>query len=120
MKKIAIYRRKDTEEYKYDNNISRVQLIPEDQTGEDLYQKISDFNFTNKDNVVSIENVPENLVEVLEFLIKDRYFDINRHVEVLEEIKEEIKDQISNVDNMLYHSIRDMKKEIEKNKSTHQ
>ena len=116
MKKIAVYKYKDTpdnQERECVGEISRVQLLPENI--EEMKSKIEKYNSDQDTYIVISVEIEDVLFDVVEYLLKDRRLDINRHIDVLEDIKS----QLSDMDDYLYSSIREIKSDIEKKNIKH-
>lgn len=113
MKNIAIYRYADTQENQeneYVGKVSKVQISPSDKTDKEIEAVISEFNSSQNKYTVSNESVSKDIADAMEFLSKNRQLDINRHLEILKDIKSDISD----IDDYLYSAIREIKDRIKK------
>lgn len=104
MRKLAIYKENNGSE------IASVHLIPEDKTDEEIEKVINSYNSSQDYRTVSCLDIPEELNDVIAFLIDDRRIDINRHLEAIRDFQQDLNTMSSDLDNILY----DLKTTIKK------
>jgi hypothetical protein len=104
MKQIIIYRSKE------DGSITNAYLAHEKFSVSELNESISKINAKSDSDVVSRENVPNELIDAITFLTENRNVDINSHIEELKDLKRDLSD----VSDSVYNAITRLEKRIEK------
>lgn len=104
MRKILIHRCKE------ENIIRRAYIIDDKISSSEIVEHISKYNASNQFESASWGYIPDDILDVVQFLINDRKIDINRHIEELADLERSVdflRDDIC-------QAIDDLKNRIEK------
>lgn len=92
MNKVIIHRNREN------GSIRRAYLLPEKVTIPEMCEKLSQFNAHDDHEIATHEEVPDALVDVITFLIKNRQIDVNSNIEELRDLKRDISDIRDSID----------------------
>lgn len=95
MKKIIIYKEPEG------NTVVRAHWAPEDKTEDDIEKAINKYNSTQTNRVVSCITVPDELCDVIEYLINDRQLDVSRHLEAIRDMQNDIDNMSRDLDSVM-------------------
>lgn len=104
MKKIAIYKENNG------SGIASVHFIPDEKTDEEIEKAINDYNSSQDYRTVSCIEIPEELNDLIAFLIEDRRIDVTRHLEAIRDFQQDLDKMSSDMDDILH----DLRSTIEK------
>lgn len=104
MRKLAIYKENNG------SGIASVHFMPDEKTDEEIEKAINDYNSSQDYRTVSCIEIPEELNDVIAFLIEDRRIEINRHLEAIRDLQRDLNIMSSDLDNVMY----DLKTTIKK------
>ena len=107
--KIAIYKYTEVPyNGEHKREVLRVHIIPDSKTDDECTIEVEKYNASQDKYIASIVNVDDEIAQAVKWCLKDRRLDVQRHISVLEDIKT----QISDIDDYLYSSIRDIKNSL--------
>ncbi len=107
MRLIVIHRNKEN------NSFRRAYFAPENQTISELESNISEYNADSEEQIVSFEDVPDELVQLIKFLIDNRDVSIGSNIEELRELRSDINDMRYSIDNAIERLEKRLEKEDE-------